>query len=72
LLGAMWLQLATSLGGVLDYRLCEECGEYYDSGALLPPRVGAVERLHTKARSDRRFCSNRCRMRSYRRRTESD
>ncbi len=57
LAGAMWLQLAKSIEGQLEYRQCnyEKCSQWF----LLSP-VGAGKRKHAQ------FCSDRCRLRAWR------
>ncbi len=55
LIGALWLQLAQSIDGDRDYRRCSECLTWFE----IAPGSG---------REDKRYCSNACRMRAYRKR----
>lgn len=55
LLGALWLQFALTIERGSDFRRCAECGRWFE----LAPGLG---------RSDKQFCSVRCRVRSHRRR----
>jgi hypothetical protein len=57
LLGALWLQCALALGREQDYRQCWQCGTWME---IVPAR----------ARSDRLYCSTRCRQKAYRQRKE--
>jgi hypothetical protein len=57
LLGALWLQCALALGREQDYRQCWQCGTW-------------MEIVPAKARSDRVYCSTRCRQKAYRQRKE--
>jgi len=55
LIGALWLQFAQAIDGNKDYRRCRECQKWFE----LTPEV---------ARTNRRFCSNACRSKAYRKR----
>jgi hypothetical protein len=55
LLGALWLQFALTIERGSDFRRCAECGTWFE----LAPGLG---------RSDKQFCSVRCRVRSHRKR----
>jgi hypothetical protein len=55
LLTALWLQFAHAVDGVKDFGQCRECGAWFE----LSPEV---------ARTNRRFCSDACRLRRYRQR----
>jgi hypothetical protein len=58
LLGALWFQLAHSIDARVDYRQCDFCKRWFE----VSPDV---------ARTNRRYCADRCRSRSYRRRIAS-
>lgn len=53
LAGALWLQLAMAIDGNKDYRRCDECGEWFE----VSPDT---------ARTNRRYCMDRCRVKAYR------
>jgi hypothetical protein len=53
LLGALWLQLAQAVAGNKEYRDCSKCGEPFE---LSPDAY----------RTNRRFCSDKCRSKTYR------
>jgi transposase-like protein len=55
LLGALWVQLAESIDKGQSSKRCSECGEWM----LLAPGT---------SRSDREFCSDRCRVNAFRKR----
>ncbi len=55
LIGALWLQAALAITGKADYRQCTDCPTWF----ALSPEQG---------RPDKRFCSDACRMRAYRKR----
>jgi hypothetical protein len=57
LLGALWLQFANAVGGNREFRRCAECGTYFE---VSPDR----------ARKSKRYCSDACRFKAYRRRQE--
>jgi hypothetical protein len=57
LLGALYLQFAFAVGGSKDYQQCARCGKWFE----LTPGVN---------RADRLFCSDACRMASYRERVK--
>jgi hypothetical protein len=57
LLGAIWLQLAQAISGNKQYRQCQGCKKWFE----LSPEV---------ARTNRLFCSDKCRTRAYRGRKE--
>lgn len=57
LLGALWLQLAQALEGGRDYRRCATCRSWFS----VAPELN---------RSDRLYCSERCRAKAYRQRKE--
>jgi hypothetical protein len=57
LLGALWLQLAEAVSGNKEFRSCPTCGKWFE----LSPDV---------ARTNRLFCSDKCRTRAYRGRKE--
>jgi len=52
---AMWLQFARAIHGQYEYRSCGDCGEWF----RLDPSI---------ARSNRKFCSDVCKVRAYRKR----
>ena len=53
LLGAIWIQTAAMAEGGRDYRRCEQCRGWF----VLAPEIN---------RSDRSYCSDRCRHKAYR------
>jgi hypothetical protein len=53
--GALWLQLILAVDGAINLRSCVVCSRWF------PIQVG-------KARVDRRYCSDACKMRAYRKR----
>lgn len=55
LLDGLWYQFAFSVAGNYDYRSCDECGMWYQ----IVPEI---------ARTNRKYCSNACRSRAYRKR----
>ena len=55
LIGAMWLQFATAVEGGHEYGQCEVCKNWFE----VTPGSG---------RPDKRYCSDACRMRAYRKR----
>jgi hypothetical protein len=55
LAGALWLQFAHSLAAGRRYRICNECGEWFE----IPLRG---------ARISREYCTNACRSKAYRKR----
>ena len=59
LLGALWLQFAQAIEHNSDFRKCVECEEMW------------FEVSPQKARADKVYCSDACRMRAYRKRRES-
>jgi hypothetical protein len=52
---ALWLQFAQAVEGQKTFRECKDCGAWFE----LSPEV---------ARTNRKFCSNACRLRKYRQR----
>ena len=54
LLDALWMQLALAIDGSQSLRKCAECKKWFSI------RSG-------RGRSDKKYCSNACRMRTYRR-----
>jgi hypothetical protein len=57
LAGALWLQFAHSLATSRRYRICNECGEWFE----IPLRG---------ARISREYCTNACRSKAYRKRQD--
>jgi len=57
LLGAIWLQVASAIERESSFRQCVQCGTWFE-----------VSRQ--AGRSDKRYCSNACRIRAHRSRTE--
>src|SRR5262249_11220497 len=57
LVGALWLQFARSIVTGRRYRICNECGEWFE----IPLRG---------ARISREYCTNACRSKAYRKRQE--
>ena len=55
LIGALWQQASLSIDGHVDFLKCRECSDWFGISA-------------EEARPDKRFCSNACRMRAYRKR----
>ncbi len=55
LLDFLWLQFATAIAGGVRYQSCVECGAWF----IVAPGRG---------REDKKFCSDACRMRAYRKR----
>ena len=55
LIGALWLQLANAIEANRDYGQCSECSSWFE----IAPGSG---------RPDKRYCSDACRMRAYRKR----
>jgi len=55
LIGALWLQFALAVDGNVGYAHCQSCGSWF------PIASGA-------GRTDKRYCSDACRMRAYRQR----
>lgn len=53
LIGFLWLQFARAIQGNARYRRCEDCGKWFEYGGKA-------------ARSDKRFCSATCRVRTNR------
>jgi hypothetical protein len=53
LLGALWLQFARAMSGNKEYRVCKECGEWFE---VSPER----------SRTTRQFCSDACKSKAYR------
>ena len=51
----MWLQFANAIEGDRDYAQCVECASWFE----IAPGSG---------RPDKRYCSDACRMRAYRKR----
>ena len=60
LLGALWLQFATSVDVLKSFLKCAQCGAPFEISRA--PRTGK--------RTDARFCSARCRVKHYRGRIE--
>jgi hypothetical protein len=60
LLGALWLQFAQAVHSEKAYRVCPQCGKWFEA-----------QRDAWHARSDRRFCSQACRSKAYRTRKEA-
>jgi predicted nucleic acid-binding Zn ribbon protein len=58
LLGALWIQFSESMDSSTSSRRCAECGDWM----LLAPGT---------SRSDREFCSDRCRVNAYRKRKKA-
>jgi len=58
LLGALWIQFSESIDSGTSSKRCVECGQW----VLLAPGT---------SRSDREFCSDRCRVTAYRKRKKS-
>ena len=58
LLDFLWLQFASVIVGGARYQHCEECGGWF----IVAPGEG---------REDKKFCSDACRMRAYRKRKKS-
>jgi hypothetical protein len=58
LIDALWLQLAQAISAGKTYRECKECGSWFE----VSPEA--------KHRSNRRFCSDSCRTKAYRKRQE--
>jgi hypothetical protein len=58
LLGALWIQFSESIDSSTSSKRCAECGDWM----LLAPGT---------SRSDREFCSDRCRVNAYRKRKKS-
>jgi hypothetical protein len=63
LLEALWLQFARSVLDQQQYRRCEVCGRWYP-GTEDPDK----KRKRSTIRSDRRVCSDSCRVKAYARR----
>jgi hypothetical protein len=57
LLGCLWLQLAQNISGDKTLRVCAACRKWFE----IPARG---------SRSDKQFCSDKCRTRAYRQRME--
>jgi hypothetical protein len=57
LLSALWIQLARAIGGHKGYRPCAACGKVLE--------ISLDEQGH---RTNRRYCSDKCRQQSYRER----
>ncbi len=55
LIGALWLQFALAVDGNTEFDRCTQCSEWFELG----PGSG---------RPDKRYCSDACRMRAYRKR----
>jgi hypothetical protein len=53
LLGALWLQFARAMSGNKAYRVCKECGQWFE---VSPER----------SRTTRQFCSDACKSKAYR------
>lgn len=53
LLGAVWLQLADAVANNRSFSQCRQCGQWFE----ISPEA---------ARSNRRYCSDRCRIKAYR------
>lgn len=64
LLGAVWLQLAQAVDGNKTYRACDACGDWFE----LAPDSMYSTRAKGVGRSNRRYCSDRCKSLAYRRR----
>jgi hypothetical protein len=59
LISALWLQFARGIAGNLEQRVCKECGTWFEVSS------------RDDGRSARRlFCSDPCKSRDYRRRTQ--
>lgn len=58
LLSFMWLQLAQAYLGNKSFTVCQQCDKWYETG-------------HDGRISSKRFCSDACRMRAYRRRKKA-
>ena len=56
LLGCLWLQLAEAISTLKDIRPCPVCRQWFD--------------VKGRARKDKQFCGNACRLRAYRGRKE--
>lgn len=56
LIGALWLQFARAIDGEKEYRRCQVC-----------PRFIEISLEPTGSRTDRKYCSDACRMKEYRR-----
>jgi hypothetical protein len=59
LIGAMWLQLASAVQGDREYGQCSVCNGWFE----VSPGSG---------RPDKRYCSDACRMRAYRKRRKAN
>lgn len=55
LIGALWLQMSLAIDGHVDFLQCRECSDWFGISA-------------EEARPEKRYCSNACRMRAYRKR----
>jgi hypothetical protein len=55
LIGFLWLQFAKAVEGNKSYRRCEDCGKWFELGGQ-------------SSRSDKRFCTDTCRVRNDRKR----
>ncbi|MCP4317732.1 MAG: hypothetical protein GY789_17365 [Hyphomicrobiales bacterium] len=58
LVGALWLQFANAIEGNHDFGQCASCGSWF----VVVPGAG---------RPDKRYCSDACRMRAYRKRKKA-
>jgi hypothetical protein len=56
LISALWLQLARAIADNPQFRQCEECGDDFE--------------ISTDRRADARFCTDACRLRAHRKRTQ--
>jgi hypothetical protein len=62
LIGALWLQFAQAVDGDREYRVCEECREWFEIGGS-KKKDGHGADHH---RTDARFCKAACKQKAYR------
>ncbi|MGC1788936.1 MAG: hypothetical protein WA718_19565, partial [Terriglobales bacterium] len=60
LIGALWLQFAQAIDGDREYRVCQQCREWFEIGG------GKKKDGADHHRTDARFCTNACKQKAYR------
>jgi len=62
LIGALWLQFAQAVDGDREYRVCEQCREWFEIGGAKKKDGAGVDHHRT----DSRFCRPACKQKAYR------
>jgi hypothetical protein len=64
LIGSIWLQFAEAVSGNKEFERCEVCGTWFEKSG----RGRSRKDTDRKGRSDRQYCSARCKQEAYRQR----